>query len=1026
MMSIRYITIAVATVALVVFSVFSYVVSKSIIVDGFEYIEDEQARTDISRAVNSINTVVNYVEKFVVDWAYWDDAYKFVQDRNKKFIKSNLNLDTFVKQKIDFILFVGEKKNIVWGTLLDSAEGKLISLPEAIKSLAKEHSPLLLEKDSVDGCKGVVVLEGKPYLVASRRIHDSDMKLPSKGVCIAGRVLDQALVDEIKESTKLAVAISVLAPGGTPARPSEDSPRLVKNDEEIRSSLLVKDVYMAPALDVTVTDDRSVMSMGVSTFKTNFALVFGACASLGLIFMLVLEYRVLRRIHMIQEQAGGICNADSPVRRIAIDGNDELSRLAENINRMLVRLESSDVFLQQALDCLHAGFVLISPRDNTVASINSFAAKLIGLSKERIIGRACGEFIRPLEAPGRASVAAVQPYGLSIKSLATGQGQEKTILSSAGTLSRDGKDFLLETFVDITDLQAAQQALQATEGRYQAVFMNTGTANVMVAADTTITLANMEFVKLSGYQRAEIEDVLCIKDFFSPDQAVRILEYHEQRKVNTEFAPREYESVFVDRGGTRKDVHMTVSMIDGTEDSIISFLDISDRKRVEKQLMVQAFQDGLTGLPNRALLYDRIEHAIKSSSRENLQVGVLLLDLDRFKQVNDSLGHAVGDRLLCLVAGRLAEAVRANDTVARLGGDEFVLVIENSKDVMALAQIANKILVKFKTPFDVDGHILYIGVSIGISSYPEDGEDPDALIKNADLAMYKSKERGKNMYSLFTQELNDQALAKLTLENDLRRAFETQSFFVVYQPKVNSGTNSIIGCEALVRWRNESGEFISPGDFIPLAEETGLIADLDAWVMEQACMQVKQWQAGASPGMTLAVNLSARNFQSEATVERITGILEKTGFPPHLLEIEITETALISNWKNTEKIITFLSSLNIRISLDDFGTGYSSLSYLQQLPIGCLKIDKRFIDGLSRNAADSQALVRTIISLAGNLSIDVVAEGVETLEQLAFLRDNGCGIIQGYLYSPPRRPEDFEALLGRPILPQQPSPRAAP
>lgn len=995
-------------------------ISKSVIVDGFESIENEQAETDVMRAKNALNEVTNYLDRLLIDWAYWDDAYNFVNDRNDTFIKSNLTVETLLKQNIAFIIFLNNKGDLVWGKQIDAGEHVFVPLSRGMKAAITKPSPLLLEDRQKGFCKGVLVLDNAPYLVSARGILDSDAKEPARGICIMGRLLDKPLINDLARATRLNLGIRKLTPGektSVPTGPGETAPRLAKDSDSIVAGTLIRDVHGAAQLELMVKDDRSVMAMGLATFRQNFVWMLVTGMGVGAVFIVLLEVRILRRFRTIRMQADKICHSGKAVRRIAIDGSDELSDLADNFNKILEKIETNETFLQQTLDSLNAGVVLISPEDHRIVDINSFALGLIDLPKEEIVGKLCHGFICPQEIGNCPITDKNELINLSTKKLLTKNNVARSILKSARRVHRDGKELLLETFIDISEQEAAQQALRVSEDKYRAVFMNTGTASILIGPDTTILLANNEFANLSGFERGEIENKMSFKQFFAPDQTERLLQYHQQRRVNPEFAPRTYETVFLNKQQDPRSVHMTVAMVPGTDFSIASILDISERILVEKELTHQAFHDSLTGLPNRLLLHDRIQHAVRLASRESLLVGILLLDIDRFKQINDSFGHPFGDKLLHLVAARLTRAVRTNDTVSRLGGDEFVIVVENPKNTFALAHVAHHILSAFKEPFDVDGHVIYLGVSIGVTSYPQDGDDPASLIKNADLAMYRSKELGKNMYSMFTKELNDQAVSKMALETELHRALENNGFFVVYQPKIDAARNRVVGCEALVRWRNSSGEIVSPAKFIPLAEETGLIVRLDALVLRSACRQVKLWHEQGAPDLTLAVNISARNFQTDTVVAQVVDILRETSFPPHLLEIEITETALMSNWDRAVETITELSRMGIRISLDDFGTGHSSLYYLQKLPISCLKIDKRFIDGISSLDADTTVLINTIITLADNLSLDIVAEGVETQPQLDFLLENGCSIIQGYLFAPPLPAEKFEPLLGKPLQP---------
>ncbi len=440
------------------------------------------------------------------------------------------------------------------------------------------------------------------------------------------------------------------------------------------------------------------------------------------------------------------------------------------------------------------------------------------------------------------------------------------------------------------------------------------------------------------------------------------------------------------------------------------FHDITELKRSEEQIRFQAYHDTLTGLPNRALLNDRMEQAIAYARRKQQMLAVLFLDLDNFKHINDSLGHQIGDRLLQKVARRLKENCREEDTIARMSGDEFVIILPYLGDVQGAARVAEKILQLFASPILLEGHELFVNTSIGITLFPEDGDDGETLIKNADMALHRAKSRGKNTFVLFTPAMNAEASRRIYLENNLRRALKREAFQVFYQAKVATETGRITGTEALVRWQQSGGNVISPGEFIPLAEETGLILPLGQWVLKTACRDTRRWNERYGHDLSIAVNLSGRQFQDPDLFQIIRDSLAETGLAPQFLNVEITENIVMTDAATAIATMTQFRKMGVRISIDDFGTGYSSLNYLKQFPIDVLKIDRSFVKDIPEDS-DDMAIVRTILSLAGNLHLNVVAEGVETPEQLSFLAQNGCDEIQGFLFSRPVPAEAFETLL---------------
>ena len=444
-----------------------------------------------------------------------------------------------------------------------------------------------------------------------------------------------------------------------------------------------------------------------------------------------------------------------------------------------------------------------------------------------------------------------------------------------------------------------------------------------------------------------------------------------------------------------------------------SFQDITERRHAEERVRRLAHYDDLTGLPNRNLFGFELAHALARADRYDRKLAVLFIDLDRFKIINDTLGHDLGDLVIRAVARRLAGAVRGSDMVARLGGDEFVVLAEGFNDMSDLVGIARKLLDVIGQSILVHGHDLGVTGSIGIAACPQDGRDVQTLLKRADIAMYRAKERGTNTFEFYGAHLEQISVDRLALETRLKRAVEANDQFIVhYQARASVATGEILGVEALVRWMSPERGLVPPSEFIPLAEETGLIGPIGEWVLRAACKQSRAWEVAGGAPIRVAVNLSARQLHSEDFVERLQAVLAETGANPELLELEITESMMMKDVERIAQLLGELRRLGLHIAVDDFGTGYSSLAYLKRLPIDSLKVDRSFVRDLPGNADDA-TITRAVIALAHSLRLKVVAEGVETVEQLEFLRDHGCDEIQGYLLSRPVPAAEFEEMLRR-------------
>ena len=433
--------------------------------------------------------------------------------------------------------------------------------------------------------------------------------------------------------------------------------------------------------------------------------------------------------------------------------------------------------------------------------------------------------------------------------------------------------------------------------------------------------------------------------------------------------------------------------------SVGTVLDVTDRKAAESRIRELADFDPLTGLPNRRLLHDRVEQMIAAAEREGGSAALMFLDIDHFKRVNDSLGHSVGDELLCALAQRYAGVVRKVDTLARLGGDEFIVLLPEVT-AAAAADVARRVLEIAAAPFSVGGHALTITPSIGISLYPQDGKDIDTLLKNADTAMYKAKDLGRNTFQFYSSEMNMATLERPMMESNLRHALTASEFELHYQPLVSLANGEIVGVEALIRWRHPDLGVIMPDRFISVAEDTGMINPIGDWVLFEACRQAQAWIDEGLALQTMAVNVAPVQFRQAGFVEMVAGALGTTGLAAERLELELTERTVMHDAEFTLGTLSALNRMGVSLSLDDFGTGYSSLAYLKRFPVGKLKIDRSFIMDLERDA-DDRAIASTIVSMGRNLRLTVLAEGVETAEQLTLLRSMGCGMVQGYYFSRP-------------------------
>jgi diguanylate cyclase (GGDEF)-like protein/PAS domain S-box-containing protein len=548
-----------------------------------------------------------------------------------------------------------------------------------------------------------------------------------------------------------------------------------------------------------------------------------------------------------------------------------------------------------------------------------------------------------------------------------------------------------------------QQAVRHAEEKYRAIFENAVVGIFQITPDGRPLSINRALAQMHGYDSAEqlLAEVSNVARqlFVDPKRMGELTSELDRNGV-----VRGAEVEVYRRDGTKKwlmlslravrDASSNLSFHEGTVE------DISDRKVAEERIQYLAYYDALTGLPNRTLLQDRLSNALSRARRQKDKVALLFLDLDRFKFVNDSLGHSIGDLLLQAVAERLKKWARGQDTVARQGGDEFLIVMTDVKDIPAAAIAAERLMDAMTAEFVVHGHALSVSCSVGISIFPEHGADGETLIKNADAAMYSAKDYGRDNFRFFTEDMNVQVAARLNLENSLRTALEKKELYLLYQPQMDIRTGKITGLEALLRWQSPELGLVPPKEFIPIAENSRLIMPIGEWVLRTACAQAKKWQEEGLPALPVAVNVSAAQFLHGGFRELIRRVLNETGLSAQYLELELTESLLLSNADATFSVLQELNTMGLKLAIDDFGTGYSSFSYLKHFPIGKLKIDRSFIRDVAVGPDDA-AITAAIISMAKTLNLKVIAEGVETEEQMSFLRAHRCDEIQGYYFSQP-------------------------
>ena len=676
---------------------------------------------------------------------------------------------------------------------------------------------------------------------------------------------------------------------------------------------------------------------------------------------------------------------------LALSRETEIRTLADNVPVLIAYFEA------EGQRCIFA---------------NKAYAGMWGLDDRSIIGRNVREII------GEEGHREISPYiervfsgeTVTYERIVTNPAGERRILEVNLRPQREEEGRTLAAFVlihDITRHRRAEEKVRESEERLRK-FADATRAGIVFHDNGVVTDVNDAVLQLVGYTREHLIGSQIIQ-YVAPEHREEAL-----RNVRDGYE-RPYESEVIHKDGTRIPVEFEgrIMPFNGKMHRLSVVRDIRRRKASQARIDFLAHHDPLTSLPNRALLRDRLEFVLSSARRRGSQVGLLFIDLDNFKTVNDSLGHAAGDQLLKVTALRIQACLRAGDVVSRHGGDEFLVLLPDLEGAQSSVPVAEKLLEAVSEPVELEGHSVSVSPSIGIAVYPRDGANADALIKNADAAMYLAKERGRSNYQFFNAGLSEAAYRTLELETRLRQAIRDEEFTVHYQPQVRIATGEVTGVEALIRWPQQNGGWIEPNDFIPVAEQRGLIRTIGAWVLREACRQNREWQLAGVQAVPVAVNLSMAQFRQRNFIQEVEAILAETGLDPRYLAFELTESMLLGDTVELVRTLERLRAMGVRLAIDDFGTGHSSLMHLKRLPIDKLKIDRTFVRDVPGDP-DDVAITAAIIDLARNMGITSIAEGVDDRAQLEFLRSRGCDEAQGYLFARALPAAEIQAWLVRP------------
>ncbi|HEX9998028.1 MAG TPA: EAL domain-containing protein [Abditibacterium sp.] len=1038
-----------------------YAALSPVVLNEFSRAEIHSARRRAQSAQAAIASSLDQYSASYADWAAWDETYRFAADGNSQFIETNLEGNSLLAARANFVAIVAAGGEVRFATFFDSRTRQPGPLPKTLLSRLQPNSALLRQRPDLKPVHGFVLLPDGPMMVAALPISPDSSTDAPRGTILFGRYINSADWGSLTSATEQEVSFQTLneqvfsgfALAKTRLVDQRATSFVQNEDEEMAAYLLIRDLENEPLGLLRLGAPTGLINQG-KTALSYMALMMALC---GVIFLTLamwpIERMVLQRLarlnRMVDEMRGG------EIVRRSDNGGDELSRLALNINSTFAALKSiaarqkrsERLYRQMAETALSAGdayFVWQVGQDfldwhgdiDTLLGYPPGGMKRnqkawlqhIHFADQGKVVRACARALA-LRQPVQTEFRVIRCDGTTRHWMIRGKplaSDRNDVVGSSDGLAlpidnshQETAPRLLAVCIDITARKEADEALRESEERLQRIFDTAADAIIIVDRDGQITFANEAAARIFGLLRDEITSRTIYDSAwqyaaldggeFDPSENP----FHRVRATGEPVYEVQYGVANFD--GARVIVSVNAApLLDARGNfsgMVASFTDVTERRTLEDRLKYQAFHDSLTGLANRSLLRDRLEHALVRRDKRATPIAVLFIDLDNFKYINDSLGHAVGDELIVEISSRLRVSLRAGDTAARFGGDEFVVLLELLDNAHYAIQVAERLLETLREPFFLSGREVFTTPSIGIAFSSGSYDHPDELLRHADAAMYEAKRRGKARYEVFESSMSASAINRLEIENDLRRALQKGEFFLHYQPKWDLNHDIIYGFEALVRWQHPQRGLIPPGEFIPIAEETGLIVPLGFEVLKMACQQAKIWSQCAAKPLTMAVNVSARQLLLPEIVPLVAQVLDESQFSPGCLILEITESSIVERTGDMLDTLNALKALGVRLAIDDFGTGYSSLAYLRAFPFDYLKIDRQFVTNVHEEGGNG-VIVSSMITLAHALNLLVIAEGAEQIEEVAHLKKLGCDMAQGYYFGKPLPHKEIEARLG--------------
>ncbi|KAB1443238.1 sensor domain-containing diguanylate cyclase [Pseudodesulfovibrio senegalensis] len=986
-----------------------YTTSVQTLQPRFQALERQIILRDVHQVKRLVADKIQTITVLTKDWAWWDDTYAFVKNRNKKYIKANLPLSTFTSTGLNLIAFYDTMGQTVWGAYHLREAKELAPVPWIFEDFVFKRIAPWGKDYSGTGFNGLVTVGDMTLLLACEQILTSDKEGPARGWLLMGMVLTPAKIEQWAAANGLDVTAHIVE--SPEAVATREFPMVLSRDDGVEARSVLRDMNNVPAMLFTTKSSMTISKVGDNLIMINFAVMGAACLLMGGVTLLLLQSKITRRIFMLARQVNAISQTPNEAYDISIPGQDEITDLARDVNSMVHQIKEEKRFLDNMMRSVQVGIFLIAVDTRIIVEANPHACALVGLPCEDIVGKKCHGFICPNKEKSCPVLDLGQPNDLKTRTLLRADGKQLSVLKSVTPITRDGTSYLLESFVDITELETTRAKLEKSEERYRTIFNNTGTASVIVNEDTTVAMANNEFYRLTGYTRKQIENGLRWTECFHPDDVKWMLEYHQQRRVDEDGLPRRYETRFIDASGNIRIVELMVSMFPGTSMSIASLLDITEHKSMEQRLAQKAFYDTRTNLPNHLLFQERLQHALAGTDRRKSIAAVVLISMENGLADTPHLGRKQINIMTQLAAARLREIMRDSDTLARIDSTLLAMVCEDIEVAANARLLAARILEAFEDPVAIDMNTQRPCMRFGMALYPHDSSDPTEIIRKAEMALSKVHPSDTVRFAMYSDTDNQSLLNHLEQESTLSIALETGRLKNWFMPILHTGKKRICGFSCELHPTGNEQQFMPQNRITPSRQSLSHALDLQA--LRVACRTARKIEKNTGAVDAILYRLSPGSFADTAIVNKACATLHEQGVARGKIILAIPARGLTVAPERALRLCDSMNEYGVRFALTGFGHQSPPIQIIQRAAPSLLLLDTVFTAPANNTTRIRPEFMQALIQMGKALDIPVVATEVNTREQMDRLIRYECEYIQGEMVSKPQDADSLERLFGK-------------